>query len=63
MLDSLTVRFAGIEDVEFLALATMLDPRYKDRFFTDTTPWQCAKELLLSEYTYFLNWKSLLHVL
>ena len=52
ILDSLTIR---IEDVEFLALATLLDPRCKDKIFADTTSWQCAKEMLLPEYAYFVE--------
>ena len=32
MLDSLHSRFDEIEDKDFLALATILDPRYKDKF-------------------------------
>ena len=55
MLESLNIRFADIEDVGFLALATLLDPRYKENFFSSTTSRQCAKEMLLSEYTYFLE--------
>ena len=52
MLESLNIRFSNIEDVEFLSLATLIDPRYKDKFFTSITSRQCAKEMLLSEYTY-----------
>ena len=55
MLDSLNQRFADIEDIDFLALATLLDPRYKDKFFTTSSSCQYAKEMLLSEYTYFLE--------
>ena len=33
MLELLNVRSADIENVEFLALATLLDPRYKDNFY------------------------------
>ena len=32
MLDSLHSRFDEIEDKDFLVLATILDPRYKDNF-------------------------------
>ena len=49
MPESLNVRFGSIEDVEFLSLATLTDPRYKDKFFTSITSRQCAKEMLLSE--------------
>ena len=34
MLELLNARFAGIQDVEYLALATLLDPRYEDNFMT-----------------------------
>ena len=33
MLDSLHSRFVDIEDKDFLLLATLLDPRYIDKFF------------------------------
>ena len=52
MLESLNIRFGNIEDAEFLLLATL---RYKDKFFTSITSCQCAKEMLLSEYTYFVQ--------
>ena len=55
MLESLNHRFADIEDIDFLALATLLDPRYKDKFFTSSSSRQYAKEMLLTEYTYFLE--------
>lgn len=55
MLESLNVRFGTIEDIEFLSLATLLGSRYKDKFFTSNTSRQCAKEMLLSEYTYFVE--------
>ena len=55
MLDSLNQRFADIEETDFLALATLLDPRYKDKFFTSNSSRQYAKEMLLSEHTYFLE--------
>ena len=47
-LDSLNQRFADIEDIDFLALATLLDPKYKDKFFTSSSSCQYAKEMLLS---------------
>ena len=55
MLDSPNQRFADIEDVDFLALATLLDPRYKEKFFTSSSSRRHAKEMLLSEYAYFLE--------
>ena len=33
LLKSLKTRFAGIEENKQLAVATMLDPRFKDKFF------------------------------
>ena len=50
MLDSLHSRFDDIEDKEFLVLATLLDPRYKDKFFTSGSTRQFGKRLLLTEY-------------
>ena len=55
MLDSLNQRFADIEDIDLLALATQLDPRYNDKFFTSSSSRQYAKEMLLSEHNYFLE--------
>jgi len=55
MLESLTHRFADIEDIEFLALATLLDLRYKDKFFTSSSSRQYAKEMLLTEYMHLLS--------
>jgi len=34
MLCSLHSRFDDVEDQEFVVLAMLLDPRYKDRFFS-----------------------------
>ena len=50
MLDSLHSRFDDIEDKDFLVLATLLDPRYKDKFFTSGSTRQFGKRLLLNEY-------------
>ena len=36
MKSSLIRRFADIEDNEKLTVATLLDPRFKDKFFSDT---------------------------
>ena len=43
MLASLHSSFDDIE--EFLILATMLDPRYKDKFFSTASSHQYAKDL------------------
>jgi len=55
MLESLNHRFADIEDIDSLALATLLNLSYKDKFFTSSLSRQYAKEMLLTEYTYFLE--------
>ena len=46
MLDSLHSRFDDIEEREFLVLATMLDPRHKNKFFSTASSRQYAKDLL-----------------
>ena len=46
MLDSLQKRFSDIEQTDFLVLSTMLDPRYKDKFFSSVNSRACAKDLL-----------------
>ena len=50
MLDSLHSRFDEIEDKDFLVLATILDPRYKDNFFSSGSSHQFSKTLLVGEY-------------
>ena len=50
MLDSLHSRFDKIEDKDFLVLATILDPRYKDKLFTSGSSRQFSKTLLVGEY-------------
>ena len=55
MLDSLHSRFDGIEDKNFLALATVLDLRYKDRFLSSGSTCQFGKRLLLIEYLHVLE--------
>ena len=46
MLDSLQKRFSDIEQTDFLVLSTLLDPRYKDKFFSSVNSRACAKDLL-----------------
>ena len=48
MLTSLKRRFADMEDKEELVLATILDPRYKHKFFNNSTN---AIDLLKDKYT------------
>ena len=50
MLCSLHSRFDDVEDQEFLVLATLMDPRYKDRFFSSTSSHNFGKALLVGEY-------------
>ena len=50
MLDSLHSRFNDIKNKDFLVLATLLDPRYKGKFFTSGSTRQFGKRLLLNEY-------------
>jgi len=50
MLDSLYSRFDDIEDKDFLVLATLLDPRYKEKFFSSESSHQFGKTLLVGEY-------------
>jgi len=50
MLYSLHSKFNDIEDKDFLVLATLLDPRYKDKYFSNESSHQFAKTLLVGEY-------------
>ena len=49
MLRSLEQRFCDIEENQHLLLASLLDPRFKDRFFNGPEQRQKAKEMLLEE--------------
>ena len=49
ILHSLRSRFAGIEERKELALATMLDPRFKDKFFGGNIIKATVKEWVLEE--------------
>lgn len=44
MLDSLTRQFSKAEDTKCLVLATVLDPRYKDKAFTSAETVEKAKD-------------------
>ena len=37
MLTSLQRRFAKIEEIDFLVILTLLDPRFKDKSFSNVT--------------------------
>ena len=49
MLESLQRRFSNIEETDFLVLSTMLDPRFKDKFFSSSAH-EHAKVLLKEVY-------------
>ena len=51
VLTSLQRRFTEIEETEFLVLATLLDPRFKDKSFSNATFRQNAIHLIKSQYT------------
>ena len=48
-------RFDDIEEKEFLVLATMLDPRYKDKFFSTPSSHQFTRDSLMTEHSYVLE--------
>ena len=52
MLESLQKRFGGIDDIDFLVLSTMLDPRFKDKFFSSISSRESAKVLLHDVYEF-----------
>ena len=43
MLKSKERRFANVEEEEVLAMATIMDPRFKDKFFSSAANCQNAK--------------------
>ena len=49
MVQSLKSRFAGIEDNKLLCLATLLDPRFKDKFFANNIVRASAQDMLEEE--------------
>ena len=49
MLQSIERRFADVEEKEVLVLATIIDPRVKDKFFSGAVNRQNAKKMLLDE--------------
>ena len=51
MLTSLEERFTDIEEIDFLVLGTLLDPRFKDKSFSSAEFCQKAVGTLKSQYT------------
>ena len=49
MLQSLNDRYDGVEEEEVLAVATILDPRFKDKFFSTTNAKATAREMLITK--------------
>ena len=49
MLQSIEIRFADVEQEELLVLVTMMDPGFKDKFFSDAVNQQNAKKILLDK--------------
>ena len=47
ILTSLQCRFYNIEEIDELSIATILDPRFKDKFFTKAETKQSAKKFLI----------------
>jgi hypothetical protein len=48
ILNSLDERFGDIEDSPLLLVATLLDPRYKDKMFSSSQVCQKAKDEVLN---------------
>ena len=51
MLASLQRRFADIKETDFLVLATLLDPQFKDKSFSSSALRQDAVTMLKSQYS------------
>ena len=49
MIKSLKSRFAGVEENRLLSIATILDPRFKDKFFASNIIKMTVKEMLEEE--------------
>ena len=49
MIKSLKSKFAGIEENRLLSIATIFDPRFKDKFFASTIIKMTMKEMLEEE--------------
>jgi len=59
MLVSLQTRYSDVESNKFFALATLLDPRFKQRVFSSATSAAMAKQMLISEYESFTSEQDL----
>ena len=55
MLSSLKQRFANVEEHEELVVATTIDPRYKDKFFSKPTTKVLVKQFVVDMCTESLN--------
>ncbi|RXN39558.1 zinc finger BED domain-containing 4-like protein [Labeo rohita] len=49
LLDALQRRFSNMEQNPLYCIASLLDPRYKDRFYSNTDTARQAKEMLILE--------------
>ena len=49
MLQSLNRHYDGVEEEEILAVATMLDPCFKDKFFSTTDAKATARKMLITK--------------
>ncbi|KAM3875860.1 zinc finger BED domain-containing protein 4-like [Diretmus argenteus] len=49
LLAAVETRFAGIEEEPLYSIATLVDPRYKDRYFTESDNLSIAKDKLIQE--------------
>ena len=59
MLSSLNRRFCDIENTETLALATLLDPCFKDKFFSGIVAREEAKSVLIDKVDEIINTMAL----
>ena len=53
MLQSLNDRYDGVEEEDVLAVATILDPRFKDNFFSSAEAKATARQLLITKMSEF----------
>ncbi|XP_036417200.1 zinc finger BED domain-containing protein 4-like isoform X1 [Colossoma macropomum] len=49
LLTAVQKRFADVEQIQLFSTATLLDPRYKDRFFSSSSTAENAKEKVMQE--------------
>jgi len=55
LLHSIKSRFSGIEENKILSVATILDPRFKEKFFSGNIIKATIREMLLDEMSRFTN--------